>query len=111
MPDRAQAGTSADRLFAYPKAEQLLKAPGQSELLLEFLAWAREVNASLAAHRALCGALIATHDRPEALLDHFQQGMDMVADAVPADQVEDYRREMQLLQGMMLNAVNRMPKP
>ena len=84
---------------------------GQSELLLEFVAWAKEMNAAMAAHRALAHALIATHPQPHAVLDQFQQGMDWVADAVDADQIADYRKEMQLLQNMLLLATNRGKKP
>lgn len=111
MPDDQQAEPPAElpaaRLFDYPQAALGLKSQGQSELLMEFVGWAREVNAAMAAHRALFAALIATHAQPAELLAHFQQGMDMVADAVPPDQVEDYRREMQLLQGLMLQSINR----
>lgn len=101
------ADASAASLFSYPEEDLRPKLEGQSALLLEFVDWAREMNAAMAAHRALAQALIATHPRPAALLDQFQQGMDMVADAVPALQLEDYRRELHLLQSLMLNAVNR----
>ncbi|MDP3522564.1 MAG: hypothetical protein Q8S02_18285 [Hydrogenophaga sp.] len=106
MPDGLPAQAPGARLFAYPQVALGPKSQGQSELLLEFVEWAREINAAMAAQRALLAALIATHKQPAELLAHFQQGMDMVADAVPPDQVADYRREMQLLQGLLLNAVN-----
>lgn len=95
------------RHFPHSTVDLSQRLEGQSDLLKEFVGWAGEVNAAMAAHRALAMALIATHSQPNVLLDHFQQGMDMVADAVPADQVGDYRREMQLLQAMILNVVNR----
>lgn len=103
MPDSAPAA----RLFQYPEADLRQRMLGQSELLLEFVAWAREMNAAMAAHRAFAQAVIATHPQPAELLAQFQNGMDMVADALPADQVADYRREMQLLHGQLLQAVNR----
>ena len=99
------------RLFNYPPKDLEQRLQGQSELLLEFVAWAKEMNAAMAAHRALAQALIATHPHPHAVLDQFQQGMDWVADAVNPDQIADYRKEMQLLQNMLLQATNRAKKP
>lgn len=87
--------------------EQLV---GQSELLLEFVAWAKEVNAAVAAHRALARSLILSHPNPAQLLEHFQQGMDWVADSVTPDQIADYRKEMHILQGLILQAANDLPK-
>lgn len=99
--------TSTEPLFSYPLPDLARKMQGQSELLLEFVQWAREMNAAMAAQRALLQAVVATHPAPKALLEHFQTGMDTVADVVPGDQVADYRKEMQLLQSMILAAVNR----
>lgn len=107
MNNDEPTAASAARLFQYPPQALTDKMQGQSELLLEFVAWAKEINAALAAHRALAQALIATHPQPQALLAHFQHGMDMVADAVPTEQIEDYRKEMQLLHGLILTATHR----
>lgn len=98
------------KLFSYPSRELEQRLEGQSELLLEFVAWAKEMNATMAAHRALAHALIATHPHPHALLEQFQQGMDWVADAVEPEQIADYRKEMQLLQNMILLKANRLKK-
>ncbi|WP_342131918.1 hypothetical protein [Hydrogenophaga sp. OTU3427] len=109
MDNDDSVGAPVSRRFPHPAGGLTDRLENQSELLQEFVGWASEVNAAMAAYRALAMALIATHSQPNALLDHFQQGMDMVADAVPPDQVGDYRRELQMLQGLMLNAINRDP--
>lgn len=65
-----------------------------------------KLEADQAAMGALLSALVATHPRPDLLLEGYLQHMDTIADMTPRAQIEKYRQSMQPWKDALLDCAN-----
>lgn len=78
----------------------------QGEALGEMTPLLQELSAQILALSCAVHALVATHPKPQALLEEFQARMDRVADALPPKRIPLYREAVQQLQEVILAAAN-----
>ncbi len=78
--------------------------------LVESMAALTAVTDKLAADQAAMGgllsALVATHPRPDLLLEGYLQHMDTIADMSSPAQIEKYRQSMQPWKDALLDCAN-----
>ena len=83
--------------------------------LVESMATLSAVTDKLAADQAAMGgllsALIATHPRPDQLLEGYLLHMDSIADMTPPAQIEKYRQAMQPWKDALLTCMNQRQQP
>lgn len=65
-----------------------------------------ELTENQAATNALLSALVATHPRPDLLLEGYLQHMDTVADNKSPERIEKYRQAMQPWKDALLDCAN-----